>query len=391
MQSLLSWLLLLMLIFLPTHPPARADTPVRHLLLGNPSGATTDVSQPNNYLVVRPQYALAYLRDDGIPRWVAWQLVASDLGSTPRYTGNFFTDTSLPIGWYRVRHSDYTNSGYDRGHMVSSEDRTATIEDNEATFILTNALPQAPRANRGPWLRLEEDGRDLASAGDEVYIVAGPVGQLGRLASTQVRIPAATWKVLLAVPAGAGDPTMRVMTATRVIAIRIANDKDDATVLQSDDWQPYATTADAVEAETGLDVFAALNPTIQRVIEARPNVGALGYTLIVSGTSALTTTVGTSFAPLTVRVARDTGLGDGPPVPGVELTLALLGSSANASIGGDVVATAVSDANGVATFAPLANLVPGSYRAEISANGVYVPAVWALTNVDVVYVPVVTR
>jgi endonuclease G len=267
--------------------PTRAQTPSVHLALGNPSGATTDATQPANYLLVRDQYAVGYIRDDGISRWVSWRLIAGDLGSTPRYSGNFFRDTSLPAGWYQVAHADYTNSGYDRGHMVSSEDRTATVADNESTFILTNALPQAPRNNRGPWLRLEETGRDLASQGDEVYLVAGPEGELGRLAAGAVRVPAYTWKALLAVPPGPGDPAHRVTTATRLIAIRIPNGKDDPVVQQSDPWQDYRTTADAIEAATGLDLFSALPPTVQRVLEGRTDIDALPYTLTIRGVFAL--------------------------------------------------------------------------------------------------------
>ena len=43
-----------------------------HLSLGNPSGA--DANNPNNYLMIKPQYALSYNRDKGIPNWVSWQL-----------------------------------------------------------------------------------------------------------------------------------------------------------------------------------------------------------------------------------------------------------------------------------------------------------------------------
>ena len=42
-----------------------------HLTLGNPSGATTDEALPSNYLLQKPQYALSYHRDRGIPNWVS--------------------------------------------------------------------------------------------------------------------------------------------------------------------------------------------------------------------------------------------------------------------------------------------------------------------------------
>ncbi|MCC9168642.1 hypothetical protein [Pontibacter harenae] len=36
-------------------------------LLGNPSGATSDVGNYNNFLMLRPQYALSYSRERGTP------------------------------------------------------------------------------------------------------------------------------------------------------------------------------------------------------------------------------------------------------------------------------------------------------------------------------------
>ena len=95
----------------PTPAPNSAS-PTRddHLALGNPSGATTDVNQPTNYLVAKPQYALSYHRDRGIPNWVSWHLSAAWLGATPRQD-NFAADLTLPSGWYRVGSTSYTGFG----------------------------------------------------------------------------------------------------------------------------------------------------------------------------------------------------------------------------------------------------------------------------------------
>ncbi|HEU5089739.1 MAG TPA: DNA/RNA non-specific endonuclease, partial [Roseiflexaceae bacterium] len=225
------WLVLLLaLLALGGITPTRAGTPNVHLLFGNPSGAVTDPTYEDNYLIERAQYALAYRRADGIPRWVSWHLAAADIGPAPR-CDCFTADTSLPSGWNRVVSGDYTNSGYDRGHMTPSEDRTATDADNAATFLMTNIVPQTPANNRGPWAYLERDSRILAQAGNELAIISGPVGTLGTLAGGTVRVPAATWKGVLVLPAGAYNPA-KVTTATRVIAIRTPN---DASVQQSDD------------------------------------------------------------------------------------------------------------------------------------------------------------
>ncbi len=40
--------------------------------------------------------------------------------------------------------NNYRGTGYDRGHFVPSGDRTNTPEQNTATFMLTNIIPQTP-------------------------------------------------------------------------------------------------------------------------------------------------------------------------------------------------------------------------------------------------------
>ncbi|PDW01430.1 DNA/RNA non-specific endonuclease [Candidatus Chloroploca asiatica] len=237
----------------------------RHLALGNPSGAVVDVRQPTNYLLLRDQYAVGYHRDRGIPNWVSWHLQMSDFGPAERYSGSFITDQSLPEGWYRVTHADYTSSGYDRGHMTPSADRTATEEDNIATFILTNILPQAPDNNRGVWAQLEEYARAVVREGNEAYIIAGSAGSLGTLAQGRLTIPEHVWKVLLFLPEAEGDDATRVTADTMVLAVWMPNDNSVANA----SWQDYQTTVRCVEDLTGYDFFSAVEPTIQDRIEGQ--------------------------------------------------------------------------------------------------------------------------
>lgn len=71
-----------------------------HLKLGNPSNANTN--DLNNYLIEKPQYALSYNCETGIPNWVSWQLNSSWLGSVDR-SEDFRPDSDLPTGCYQVR------------------------------------------------------------------------------------------------------------------------------------------------------------------------------------------------------------------------------------------------------------------------------------------------
>ncbi len=253
----------------PTALPSTTTPPLSlHLTLGNPSGAVADPAQPANFLILRNQYALAYQRDRGIPLWVSWHLDAADLGATERYTGQFITDMALPKGWYRVTHDDYTGSGYDRGHMAPSADRTASEQDNEATFLLTNVLPQTPESNRGAWEQLEAYARTLVGQGNELYIIAGSAGTQGTLAGGKLTIPAATWKLMVVLPAATGDDLARISAQTRVLAVWMPN----TAAMKDQAWATTTTTVRCLEERTGLQFLTAL-PTAVRTALAGPGCG----------------------------------------------------------------------------------------------------------------------
>jgi len=253
-------------------PPALPE----HLTMGNPSGATADATAPANYLLLKPQYALSYHRDRGVPNWVSWHLDASWLGSGPRQD-DFRPDPELPAAWYHVGAGSYSGSGFDRGHNCPSADRTRTVADNSATFLMTNMMPQAPRLNQQTWANLEDYCRTLVGQGNELYIVCGSYGRGGTgtngylttLDQGRVTVPAHCWKVVVVLPAGADD-ARRVAASTRVIAIDTPNDNAVSTA-----WGTYRTSVDAIEAATGYDLLSAVPAAVQQVVEARVDTGPL--------------------------------------------------------------------------------------------------------------------
>jgi endonuclease G, mitochondrial len=233
-----------------------------HLTMGNPSNAVTNTNQPNNYLMEKPQYSMSYSRDNGGPNWVSWHLDPSWLGSTPRQD-DFRADTTLPAGWYRVQATDYSGSGFDRGHMCPSADRTITVAANSATFLMTNMIPQLPANNQGVWANLESYSRTLVSQGNELYIISGGQGLQFFIANGHVAVPAQTWKVIVVLPIGSNDVS-RVTTSTRTIAVVIPNSGSI-----NSDWRTYRVSVDQVEAITGFDFFSNVSAGIQAVIEGQ--------------------------------------------------------------------------------------------------------------------------
>ena len=70
---------------------------------------------------------------------------------------------------------DYTSSGYDRGHLCPSADRTDTETNNDLVFFMSNVLPQASVNNSGVWLQFENYCRSLVESTNnyELLITCG--------------------------------------------------------------------------------------------------------------------------------------------------------------------------------------------------------------------------
>ena len=246
-----------------------------HLTMGNPSGATTSTSNSTNYLMEKTQYALSYSNSKRIANWVSWQLNRSCLGSAPRQD-DFRADPTLPSGWYRVTSSDYTGSGFDRGHMAPSADRTNTVTNNSSTFLMTNIVPQAPDNNQGYWAQLESYARTLVNTqGKELYIIAGSYGQGGAgsngsastIAGGKVVVPARLFKIIVVTNPGTG--VGGVNTSTRVIAIDTPNTQGN----RSTSWGSYRTTVDYIESRTGYNFLSNVSSATQSVVESRVDSG----------------------------------------------------------------------------------------------------------------------
>ena len=231
-------------------------TPNVHLRYGNPSGANNN---PNNYLIAKSEYALSYNCKQGIANWASWQLDRSWLGTTER-SDNFAPNTELPAGCYSVRPSDYRRSGYDRGHLVPSGDRTHSQAENISTFVMTNIIPQSPSNNREVWRELEEYSRELAYQGKELYILAGTQGIARKIAASKIVVPKFTWKVILVLD----QPEEEITTQNaQAIAVWIPNSE----AVSNTDWRDYLTSVDWLEKKTGYNFFADLPKGIQQKLE----------------------------------------------------------------------------------------------------------------------------
>jgi endonuclease G len=74
---------------------------------------------------------------------------------------SFYEELSLDNA-VRASDSDYTNSGYDRGHMAPDAAFDWSQESLDSTYSLANIIPQSPTVNREMWVDVEQYARDKA-------------------------------------------------------------------------------------------------------------------------------------------------------------------------------------------------------------------------------------
>jgi endonuclease G len=247
-----------------------------NMLLGNPSNATTSITTSyDNYLYDHTYYIQSYNKDKGEPNWTSWYVGPTSLGSIDR-ANDFRADTALPTGWYEVGASSYSGSGFDRGHNCPSGDRTTTLVANQATFLMDNMIPQAPNNNEATWANLEEYGRSLVTAGNEIYVIMGSYGSGGTGSSGtlttvdggNVVVPAHIWKIIVVIPNGNGD-LARITSSTRVIAVNTPN----INTINSD-WTQYLCTPQSIETATGYSFFTALPASVKAALETKLDSGS---------------------------------------------------------------------------------------------------------------------
>ena len=261
------------------NPSDTIPTRDNNLGMGNPSNATTNTSDSNNYLVTKSQYTLSYNNRKGMANWVSWHLSRAWKGSSTRC--NCFTqDATLPSGYFKATTTDYTSTGFDRGHLCPSDDRDGSDTDNRATFVMSNISPQSPVLNEQIWGDLEDYCRKLVYQGNELYIVAGGYGTGGTgsgggntnsIASGAINVPSHFWKVILVLPVGINDTT-RVHSNSRVIAVDMPN----LQTVNAHTWDYYRVSVDTVEARTGYNFFSNVTDSVENVIESGIDNGSAG-------------------------------------------------------------------------------------------------------------------
>jgi endonuclease G len=204
-------------------------------------------------LVRHTYYTLSYNEKFEQANWVYYCLTDSMvLNAGEERSNQFKSDPLVPTG--SAKSSDYTKSGYDRGHLCPAGDMGFNQKAMFESFMMSNISPQKPDFNRGIWKELESSVRSWAKKEHQIIVVTGPVfkDDKGTIGKDKVLVPGYYFKLILDTT---GEPKM--------IAFLLPNEKSDRPV------KDFAVPADEVEKLTGYDFFSQLPDSEETKLEAR--------------------------------------------------------------------------------------------------------------------------
>lgn len=199
----------------------------------------------------RKSYVVKYYNACKVPLFVAQYLDPKQLGGNePRDT--FRVDTDLPP-YFRAENGDYVGTGYDRGHLAPAADFQNDPVAMDESFLLSNAVPQTIRLNRGVWKSIEIRTRALAMKHDGVFVITGGIySQNPVKIGDGVCVPTHTYKVIF-------EPKTKQSIGYVVPNVKTGLHKN---------IKHYQVPVTAIERKTGINFTPAMNdyPLMKRSI-----------------------------------------------------------------------------------------------------------------------------
>ena len=197
-------------------------------------------------------YGLVYNHKHMQAKWVAYNLTYGNTVGGAERSSKFSIDPS--ISPRTAVTSDYTKTGYDRGHLAPAGDMKFSAQAMSESFYMSNVSPQLPGFNRGIWKKLEEQFRSWAPSSHPVFVVTGPVltdpisSHIGQTCS--ISVPQRFYKIML-----------DTASPMRAIAFVLPNNSSTQPL------RSFAMSIDEAEKITGLDFFPKLNDLQEAKIE----------------------------------------------------------------------------------------------------------------------------
>ena len=163
-----------------------------------PFGKPVVTSDEKVTYLCRRMYVLEHSPSRHTAYWSAEHLIGKQQTMSGKRINAFKADPDLPKD-EAAKPSDYTNSGYDRGHMSPVGDMYVDKKAMLESFYMSNMAPQVPGNNENGWRLLEMFVKELSQARGDLYVVTGPVyvGPIKYIGKGKVAVPTHFYKIIV--------------------------------------------------------------------------------------------------------------------------------------------------------------------------------------------------
>ena len=240
------------------YPPQSSHPEIhcKHFIYGYPTGTPS-----NNDLIIRDIYALSSNDETKLADWVAYRL------NKDTVTGDVKTKRKWkPDPWLEdnetLEENDYKDASAvlktDRGHQAPLGSFKGTDSWQETNY-LSNITPQKSDLNQGPWMILEEKERELAEAGNTLYVMTGPLYEREMpvlpKADDPHKVPSGYWKII-------------ILPGKYIGSLKAASFIFDQDTPRNDKVTNHMCTINEVEERSGLDFLWEMEDVIEESIES---------------------------------------------------------------------------------------------------------------------------
>ncbi|MFO7810200.1 MAG: DNA/RNA non-specific endonuclease [Candidatus Delongbacteria bacterium] len=220
----------------------------KHILWGKPRGYDLKVFEYEGFV---SGYDTVKLN----PRWVSYN-VKSEYIHGIKYLKyrKFRPDPRLELH-QTATNSDYTGSGFDRGHLARQSNMKGRSPECELeACYFTNVSPQKQNFNRIVWSKIEQTAINLTERYDESWIVTGPYFDDDiLLLNNRIEIPDGFYKILI------------LKKNKEYIPLAFVLDMNSESLNPED----HLVSIDSVESLTGLDFFHELEDSVEAILESK--------------------------------------------------------------------------------------------------------------------------
>ena len=209
-------------------------------------------------------YMVGYSEKLGNPLWVTYEVLPKpEVAPRLPRPSNFKADWRSARCWLVlpcIEHDDYTETGYDRGHLAPNHVIASRYGKNAQyeTFLMTNITPQAPNLNRRAWQRLEDISANyFADRYAPFNVITGPIfdGKPKHLPGYKfIAIPTGFYKIF--VRKGENGEAPKVLA---FIMPQEAKGNEDLT--------DFLVSVRDIEQQTGLDFLHELDDGVEAYVE----------------------------------------------------------------------------------------------------------------------------